>query len=201
MPRPAVGGALVGVLAVAGCAGSGGSAAQARPVVICAAIDRLDPAPLLGSVQQHRPCRADDASGSLGLAVWTAASGLRLSVSVIDNGNTEPDGASATFEQLYTQAPASMRCTATATDTGERLRCLDKTNTGEAQTGTFILDEGTTYLVVWMSDEDGQSAGIEIGPAQRPAFMTFVAAAAKAIYGSPIQLPDTSPPTGPSPGT
>ena len=179
--------------ALTACGHSVASVDTSAPTNVCSAIESLQPDTLLGGTPaKHRACQPDDASGSLGVAVWTAATGRRVSVSVIDNAKAGPGVAVATFDAVYQNAPAALRCTA-AVSGHDPLRCVDKTNTGQTETGTFILDEGATYLVVWLSDENGQSAGIDIPPAERPGFAAFVTEAVKAIYGTTVRLPDTGP--------
>lgn len=191
--------ALTAAAALAACGHDGGGTAV--PQNVCASIETLDPSGVLGGpAAGHRACAPDPAGGSLGVAVWTAADGRRVSVSVVDNAKAGPGVSSATFDQLYQAAPGSARCTATAAGR-PGVRCVDKTDTGQTETGTVLIDEDATYLVVWVSNETGGSAGFDIPPSQRPAFAAFVAQATKAVYGTAVELPAAAPAPATAPPT
>ncbi|MGI5176376.1 hypothetical protein ACQEVZ_08615 [Dactylosporangium sp. CA-152071] len=168
----------------AGCADdpAGGRSEAGAPQDVCGPIERLQPDEVLGGAPAgHRPCAADSTAGMLGVAVWTAADGRRVSVGVA--GGTH----AATFEQLYAAAPEPQRCTA-----GGGVRCVDKTSTGQAETGTLIVERGSTYLVVWLSDTGGHQAGLDVPAERRPAFLRLAAAAMRSVYGTEVHFPDTA---------
>ncbi|WP_433363159.1 hypothetical protein ACQPZX_31610 [Actinoplanes sp. CA-142083] len=165
------------------------SAAGSAPADVCPAIEKLDPAAVLGGpAANHRACAPDESLATLGAAVWTASGGQRVSVSVIDNGKP----GAATFQQLYDQASSAQRCELAESGGGDR-RCVDKLSTGQTETGTFIIDLGSTYLVVWLSDEGDHSAGLDVPADMRPAFMTFAGQAVSTIYGKKVEMPAAPP--------
>ncbi|MEV0561692.1 hypothetical protein [Dactylosporangium sp. NPDC050588] len=79
----------------AGCADdpAGGRSEAGAPQDVCGPIERLQPDEVLGGAPAgHRPCAADSTAGMLGVAVWTAADGRRVSVGVAGGAHA------ATFE-------------------------------------------------------------------------------------------------------
>lgn len=152
------------------------------PTNPCAAIDNLDPMPLLGKTR-HRPCSSDPSLGTLGTSVWTRESdGVRVSVSVVSNREAEAgvkaNGAGyASFQQLYDQAKAGQRCTISTASGLTPRRCVDQTSNPEEP---FIIDMDDTYLMVWMSHE-GEPATRSL-VTNKDAFMSFVNKACTTIY-------------------
>jgi hypothetical protein len=176
--------AAAAVLALAAC-GSGGDTdaapADAAPADVCPAVERLDPAAVLGGpAAKHRACQADTSVSALGTAVWTAAGGRRVSVSVL--------AGAATFQQHYDRAPAARRCALPESGGGDR-RCIDQLSTGRTDTGSLTVEFGATYLSVWMSEEGGDTANIDVPADVRPAFLDFVATAVRTIYGRTVTIP------------
>jgi hypothetical protein len=146
---------------------------------LCAAVDAIDPSPMLGnSTPEHRACRPDESTGTLAQAVWTRPNdGVRVSVSVISNADAK--NGLGTFQQLFDGVTDARVKRGGITVLGAQHRWVSQAATA----GVISIDMGSTYVNVWLSQSGTDVAGgMPIGKAQAAKLEQFATTVIPVIY-------------------